>query len=482
MKRFILCALAALFLLLCGCGEKAKDAVPDFVGFVPSFMVAGDVDTVFSMNRESAAGFAWTTVQNGGAILPAVLLSDVVAAAVPRAARYDLLLVGTDGLASLIGGGDLEGCYIAYSEQYAWECVNEMHPISSKIKLLREIVVVSDADMLDPRAVGLVDAEGSRRVTAGQLRLGAYQFELSFEGRSEINGRDVTVFTPRRSVPLAPLLREEGMHAIVGRDGAIAYEYSLSAIAFEIGDTTLAYKDMRDVAGIMADAPLFNITDVYTDALRFLEQGERVLIIELDGWGWVMYNRAEQPFLGGLNAARCLAVYPPISPVGLASMLTGELPSVHGIHDRYNRELAVEDIFAKVAAMGKEAAYVEGNTTLIKAFLSPTLSPDLNGENGTDDEVFANAVAAMADMPDLLFVHFHGIDDIATAFGPYAPETMAKIAYIDALVAELAALWQGCIIITSDHGLHETEDGGAHGVFCAEDMLVPYIIVRSGGF
>ena len=104
------------------------------------------------------------------------------------------------------------------------------------------------------------------------------------------------------------------------------------------------------------------------------------------------------------------------------------------------------------------------------------MSPDLNGLNGTDDEVYANALQAMGDNPDLLFVHFHGIDDIAADFGPYAPETLAKIAYIDGLVKDLASRWHGVIIITADHGLHETPDGGAHGIFCAEDMLVPYII------
>jgi hypothetical protein len=39
----------------------------------------------------------------------------------------------------------------------------------------------------------------------------------------------------------------------------------------------------------MAGAPLFSITEVYHDALHFLENGEKVMVIELDGIGCDLY-------------------------------------------------------------------------------------------------------------------------------------------------------------------------------------------------
>ena len=470
-------------LIFTGC-ESADKAGPDFSGYVPAFSVTGDVERVFVMDRESAGQFEGTRINDDGAAFSAVLLADVVKVASSRARDYSLLLVGVDGLAAMISGEDLNGCYITYSSEYAWQCINFNHPVSSRIKMLYEIVVVAGENSEDPMATGLVDAAGSRRVSAGRLRLSPHEAGLNFEGRSEKNGKAVTVFTPYRRIPLGSLLETQGMICFVGRNGAMIYERNIGTAFLEVAGNTLRYRNMYDVAGVMADAPMLNISEVYRDALYFLERGEQVLIIELDGWGWEMYLRAEQPYLGGLNAMKALAVFPPLSPVGLASMLTGELPAVHGIHDRTNREPAAEDIFAMAAAMGKKAIYIEGNTSLIRTSLPPVLSPDLNGVNGTDDEVYANAKVAMVENPDLLFVHFHGIDDVAATYGPYAPETLAKIFYIDALVAELAAAWSGRIIITADHGLHLTSNeisgGGDHGVFRAEDMLVPYIITRGG--
>jgi len=471
-------------LLLAGCASANKPE-PDFSGYVPSFSVTGDVDRVFVMNRQSAGQFAWARIRDDDFTLPAVLLEDVLKAASPRAKDFSLLLVGVDGFASLISGEDLTGCHIAYSDEYAWQCVNYNHPIPSKVKMLHEIVVVSGEEAEDPASTGLVDASGSRMVSAGRLRLSPNEAGLNFEGRSEINGRAVTVYTPYRRIPLGSLLDAQGTICFVGRDGSVLYERNPGAAYLEISGNTVRYKDMRDVAGVMADAPMVNVSEVYRDALYLLERGERVLIVELDGWGWEMYRRSPQPYLSGLAAMKAMAVFPPLSPVGLASMLTGELPVVHGIHDRSSRESGAEDIFAKAAAMGRKAIYIEGNTSLIRTSLPPVLSPDLNGLNGTDDEVYDNAIKAMAEAPDLLFVHFHGIDDAAAEYGPYAPETLAKITYIDSLVEDLAAGWSGRIIITADHGLHQTSNeitgvAGDHGVFCAEDMIVPYIMTAGG--
>ena len=90
-------------------------------------------------------------------------------------------------------------------------------------------------------------------------------------------------------------------------------------------------KKIDDLAGVMADPPGLLITETYHDAMRFLERGERVMIIELDGWGWAMQQLADSdysPFLASFDPQRALACYPPISPVGLAAMLTGVTPDV----------------------------------------------------------------------------------------------------------------------------------------------------------
>jgi len=196
------------------------------------------------------------------------------------------------------------------------------------------------------------------------------------------------------------------------------------------------------------------ITEAYHDALRFLGQGERVMIVELDGLGWEMLQRAEAPYMKALEPGRAMAAYPPDSKTGLAALL-------HIDGDT--------DLFTAAQALGKTCAYIEGSHVPVGSGLRPVLSI-------SDEEVYTNAREALKDSPDLIFAHFHGIDDIAQDYGPYARETRDKIEEIDDYVRVLVEGFDGRVVITADHGLHETEEGGAHGVFLAEDMIVPYIV------
>lgn len=500
LQKMILACLAALLVILQGAcaapqapAEESASAqtepAPIPPGFVPALYVLGDVDEPLRIDREYASGFTWRDIEDGGASLKAVPLDEVVLAASPRAALYDLLLVGSDGLSCKIGGDDMTGCNIAFSEQFAWECVNYNHPISSRVKMLQKIIVMTDENTTDPHAAGIVSAAGSRAVTAGRLQTLPLTSTRRFEGRSEINGRDVSVYTPHLSLPVLELVQPEKSLLVAGYDGGMRYFRDFAEAELEVQSNRISYNMeqkpvVEDIAGLMADPPLLCITEAYNDALHLLERGENAMIIELDGWGWQIYEQAaassDQKTLGALDASRALAVFPPISPVGLASLLTGKTPDGHGVHDRENKRLQGEDLFARASALGKTAAYIEGDTSILETSLAPALSPDLGGEPGTDDEVYAHALKAVDSGAQLVFVHFHGIDDNAAAYGPYAPETMAAVRRLDGYAADLIARWNGKVIITADHGLHPSGDGGSHGAFSSEDMIVPYIITQGG--
>jgi len=231
-------------------------------------------------------------------------------------------------------------------------------------------------------------------------------------------------------------------------------------------------------------APEISIAQAYHDALRALEYGERVLLILLDGWGWEMFQYFEdrQPFLSSLNPVPALAAYPPLTPVGLATIITGVQPDVHGIQSRNDRRMndGVEDIFAAAQRLGRNAVYIQGASNPIQTSLLPIFSPDRDEFYGTDNSVFANAQRNLD--ADFLFVHFKGIDDTAHTYGPYADEVGARMALIDGYVSYLAERWgSGTVIITADHGMHRVYDNpdrlGDHFTNCHEDMIVPYAII-----
>jgi predicted AlkP superfamily pyrophosphatase or phosphodiesterase len=84
-------------------------------------------------------------------------------------------------------------------------------------------------------------------------------------------------------------------------------------------------------------------------------------------------------------------------------------------------------------------------------------------------------------MPDLFFVHFHGIDDAGHSYGPGAPEEEAAIREVDAAVGRLLdAMPSGTLVIAfADHGMHrvgEAERSGNHGNLIERDMFIPIFV------
>jgi hypothetical protein len=445
MKRTVALGIFLALLLLHGCGAPTH-----------FLAVTGDCDTTAIAGKWNAK----------------IPLQKAVASANPRAQTFDLLLLGGDGLAANISSENLAGCYLTYSKENHWEARCEGWPPSANIKNLAKIAVISTAE--DAQAVRFLANNKQRRLSAGQLLLQGSRV-LHEEGASKKNGRAVTVYTSRWQLPLSKLLPAANQFCAVANDGETVYWRDWNCrLETRENQIDLLYGNQRleNLAGIMADPPTFSIAEVYRDALHFLEQNKRVMIIELDGWGWAMQQRAGKayaPFLSSLQARRALACFPPISPVGLASMLTGQTPEGHGIHDRENRGMKAEDLFQAAQKLGKTSAYVEGKHALIQTSLAPVLSLG-------DEKTYQNASLALQKQPDLLFVHFHEIDDNAHAHGPYAKQTLRQIQAVDGYVRKLMDQFPGRVIITADHGLHQTTQGGAHGSFAAQDMLVPYII------
>ncbi|MCL2507740.1 MAG: alkaline phosphatase family protein [Oscillospiraceae bacterium] len=449
-KIFSFLLLALLLLLLTGCG-----------GFEQALNLDGDTD-----------GYTFITSRFDEPLDLALYFEKYTTA---RAEEFDLLVIGCDGLAARISGGDLTGCTLVYSKQFAWELRSESHPPSANIKNIAKLAVVSTSD--DPRAARFISGDDVQGFTAGQLLLRNSLRALKEEGTSQQGGKSVTVYTTRWRLPLAELFGDgqDAAFCATGFNGKTVYFRTTDNCFLEFGgnqiDLLLADgQRLENLAGVMADPPGFMITEASADALRFLHQDERVMIVELDGLGYSALRLAGSkfaPFLFSLNPKPALACYPPVSSVGLAAMLTGETPDINGVQSRDDREPAAEDLFSKAEKLGKTCAYIEGAHSLIKTSLRPVLS-------GDDGETFQNALDAAANRPDLMFVHFHGIDEVSHEHGPYSKQVLLKIRELDGYVQSLAESFDGRLIITSDHGQHDEDGVGDHGEFLAQDMIVPY--------
>lgn len=219
-------------------------------------------------------------------------------------------------------------------------------------------------------------------------------------------------------------------------------------------------------------------------------QAGHVLLLLLDGFGYLRYTEAlgtglipnlaalPEPLLG-------LTDYPPSTRVGTAALLTGAPPQVNGVDRRSVRSTEVETLFDVAAAAGLDVVAVEGEALAFNLRGAEVqLSGDRDGNGSMHDNVLANALAVLdGGMPDLFFVHFHGIDDAGHTYGPGAPEEEAVIREVDAAVGQLLAALPAdtLTIIFADHGMHQVEEEGRlgnHGNLIERDMFIPIFVTK----
>jgi hypothetical protein len=496
MKKRILIGgpvLIILVFLLAAC-QSMPAGTEAFGGFVPAFEVTGDVEQPLML--KDLEEFTQSGVQLERSTGKTVSLGEILEKAVPASKDYSVLLIGDDGLTAEMEGASTADCHITFSEENAWEAINPKHPVSSNIKRIKEIVVVSDKESTS-FGLNIINTMGNLdHITPGGLYKTPMLDLPMFEGRSTIehDGREnwASIYTRRKMMSLGdiPCLLEAERPMAVARDGSQGFidcDGYLELRGNSIDYLAPNLKDrIEDVVGIVTDPPGASNMDTYNDTAHFLDRDENVLVIILDGFGYHQYVHAIQggyaPLLGSIAPAnKALSVYTPVTNAGVAAILTGRPPSENGVHTRKEMDVLVPSIFGYANERGKTSVMVEGNIKILNLEIEPVLNIDKNKNGSTDDEIRDKALEIMDNGYNLMVVHFHGIDDSGHSYGDLSSQTMERIRTTDGYVKDLVSRWSGKVIITADHGMHSTSEGGSHGEFRYEDMIVPYIICEGDG-
>ena len=274
-------------------------------------------------------------------------------------------------------------------------------------------------------------------------------------------------------------------------------EYSHAAIICDTGLTVLLSSDyyigsdstvyaaagqtrFENIEGVYLTNDYKSITNTYYHMIDYLGNEEKVMTILLDGFSYNQFKMADKegsiPFLSKYFKYPALSVYTPVTNAGFAAIITGQTPNVNGVHDRSVRQMNVDSIFKYALDNNKSSLLLEGNIKILSTEIEPELHLDMNKNGEIDDEIYESALKAANENYDLVFIHFHGIDDKGHSFGPYSQETMEYIKTIDQYIKNLSDTWEGAIIIVADHGMHERAEGGEHGICYQSDMVVPYFI------
>ncbi|HUG33725.1 MAG TPA: alkaline phosphatase family protein [Anaerolineales bacterium] len=217
----------------------------------------------------------------------------------------------------------------------------------------------------------------------------------------------------------------------------------------------------------------------------------RVLILSIDGLRPDAIALAPMPNLLALmqNSAYSLnaqTVFPSVTLVSHASMLVGVCPSKHGVNwNDYIPENGFAfgtDLFDIAHAAGLQTVMHVGKEKL-QQVTEPSSLDIFTYVNDRDTVVADRLIAEFPGNFGLLFVHFPLVDGMGHVFGWMSSQQLSVAFRADEalgmILAELDARGlrdETLIIITADHGGHDT----THGSSLPVDMTIPWIVSGPG--
>ncbi len=452
--------------------QPTTQAVAQVVAANVTLTITGDVTEEIEL--EGFGEFATQDMEDDGQSIPTIALTDVLATTQIPGSETSLLFHSPDGVMAEIALDEIdENCRLSLTEETGWTFHAPNHPPQAGIKNMDKIIVVSGVMAQEQACFRIIEDEQTTTLSYGSLFKEPAEQISVLEGDAKKNEYSVQAYTKRSIIPISNYADSvssalgyfsDGSQQEIEIDGYIEWRGNSADYIAPDAKTRIP-----GLIGVWFDAPAASITDVPADVEAY---DGNTMVILVDGLGYIATNMYTPSFIDGAEISPARSVMPCISNVGLAAMVTGQTPDINGVTERGLRELLVQDMFA-----GRDAAMIEGHTKLVSTGIEQSLNADENGDGSTDDEVFADAMEAVKAGHELIFVHFHGVDDYSHTYGTHAPETQDKIAEVDGFIKQLTDEFTGKVIITADHGMHDTtgEKIGDHGEFRYEDMTVPYI-------
>ena len=212
----------------------------------------------------------------------------------------------------------------------------------------------------------------------------------------------------------------------------------------------------------------------------------RVLILSIDGLRPDVNSLAPMPNLLNLMQSSAYTlnaqtVYPSVTLISHASMLTGLCPSKHGVDwNDYipERGYAIgTDLFDIAHAAGFQTDMFVGKKKLLQ-LTEPESLDQFVYVNDRESMIVDQLIAAFPQDFGVLFIHFPLVDGMGHDYGWLSSQQLNVAFRADEafgrLLAELDARnlrGETLIIVTADHGGHDT----SHGSSLPEDMTIPWI-------
>jgi len=228
-----------------------------------------------------------------------------------------------------------------------------------------------------------------------------------------------------------------------------------------------------------------------------------VFIISFDQGNPSLIERTDMPTFhemeaNGARAREAYTIVPPLTLPSHTSMLTGVGIQKHQItwndYRPTNGIVKVPTIFSLAKERGLKTAMFVGKEKFKHLELPGTIDELVWPQPDDDAKSVAHAFATEfgKTKPNLCFIHFRDPDTVGHKTGAYSKEKIQALKDCDdALrtikdaIAAAGVLDQSVLILTADHGSHDSKDKdgktiGSHGDARPEDVLIPWVAWGKG--
>lgn len=218
---------------------------------------------------------------------------------------------------------------------------------------------------------------------------------------------------------------------------------------------------------------------------------KRVIILSIDGLRPDIISLAPMPNLialmqSGAYSLSAQTIFPSVTLPSHSSMLSGLCPSKHGVDwNDYipERGFAIgTDLFDIAHAAGLQTVMYVGKEKL-RQVTEPSSTDIFVYINDRDLVITERLIADFPQDFDVLFVHFPTPDWMGHEYGWLSPQQLSVAFRADEALQKIldeldrrGLRDETLIIITADHGGHDT----THGSSMPEDMTIPWIALGPG--
>ncbi|HMA59051.1 MAG TPA: hypothetical protein VKN64_02075, partial [Halanaerobiales bacterium] len=291
-KLFVLTLIVLIFVL-----STTVYSLDKKTGFIPNAYIQGDVKQV--INLKELQGVTTKEIEYKNHKLKVYPLKIILDKAEPINEKYEIVFSAQDGLRAKISSDKIAESYIHFSPAYGWEAINLNHPISSNIKLIESITVVTKGESNKNIFSIITPTENLLTKTPGQLLTSSYLRKVVFEGEStqKIEGVNysASIYSEKKVLQPEEMINKKiDSRTILFNEQGKTLRYKGGYL--ELNKNFVNYinpdqkESLKNIRGIVLDAPLKSNKDTFYDTLHYLENDTRVLIVLLDGFGYHQFK------------------------------------------------------------------------------------------------------------------------------------------------------------------------------------------------